>query len=72
LERMISEPTGEMRQVEGTVILEGLECLCWNATGGCPRGEFAYWREVWLERCGPGAPRPEFVKVEENVPHDRP
>jgi hypothetical protein len=71
LERMISEPTGEMRRVEGTVILEGLECLCWNTTGGCPRGEFMYWREVWLERCGPGGSRPEFFKVEENAPHDR-
>jgi hypothetical protein len=59
LDRMISEPTGEMRRVEGTVILEGLECLCWNATGGCPRGEFMYWREVWLERCDPGGTEAE-------------
>jgi hypothetical protein len=20
------------------------------AFGGCPRGEFAYWREIWLRR----------------------
>ncbi|MGH8594769.1 MAG: hypothetical protein ACREV3_13235 [Gammaproteobacteria bacterium] len=51
LDRMISEPTGEMRSVESTVILDGLTCLCWNSLGGCPREEFMYWREVWLERA---------------------
>ena len=51
LDRMISEPTGEMRQVEGTVILEGLKCLCWNTLGGCPRQDFMYWREIWLKRA---------------------
>jgi len=54
LDRMISEPTGEMRQVENTVILEGLHCLCWNVLGGCPRQEYMYWREIWLERIGGG------------------
>jgi len=54
LDRMISESTGEMRQVESTVILEGLHCLCWNVLGGCPRQEFVYWREVWLERIDGG------------------
>jgi len=52
LDRMISEATGEMRQVRGTVILQGLNCLCWNVLGGCPRQDFMYWREVWLERAG--------------------
>ena len=52
LDRMISESTGEMRKVEGTVILEGLNCFCWDALGGCPRDDFMYWREVWLERPG--------------------
>lgn len=50
LDRMISEPTGEMREVQSTVILEGLHCLCWNVFGGCPRKDFMYWREVWLKR----------------------
>ena len=50
LDRMISEPTGEMREVKSTVILEGLECLCWNVMGGCPRQDFMYWREIWLKR----------------------
>jgi len=51
LDRMISEPTGEMRKVESTVILDGLQCLCWNTLGGCPRQDFMYWREVWLKRA---------------------
>ena len=51
LERMISETTGEMRQVGSTVILDGLNCLCWqNHVGGCPRDDFMWWREIWLER----------------------
>lgn len=50
LDRMISEPTGEMRKVEATVILEDLTCFCIDAVGGCPRQEPIYWREVWLKR----------------------
>jgi len=52
LDRMISEATGEMRQVEGTVILDGNTCMCARVLGGCPRLEFCYWREVWLRRVG--------------------
>jgi len=50
LDRMIVEGTGQMREVQGTVILEHLECHCLTAMGGCPRQDFQYWREVWLER----------------------
>jgi hypothetical protein len=50
LDRMISEATGEMREVKGTVLLEGNTCLCARVLGGCPRQEFCYWREVWLRR----------------------
>ena len=50
LDRMISEPTGEMRKVEGTVFLEDNLCLCARVLGGCPRLEYNYWREVWLQR----------------------
>jgi len=47
--------------VESTVILDGLNCLCWqNHVGGCPREDFMWWREIWLEReqklgCSSGA-----------------
>lgn len=50
LDRMISEPTGQMRKVDATVVLEGQGCLCARALGGCPRKDFAYWREIWLKR----------------------
>ena len=61
LDRMISESTGEMRRVEGTVILEGLNCLCWNVLGGCPRQDFMYWREVWLERANADLKKPDEI-----------
>jgi hypothetical protein len=51
LDRMIIEGTGQMREVQGTVILENLECHCLTVVGGCPRQDFQYWREVWLERA---------------------
>jgi hypothetical protein len=35
------------------VYLEGSMCGCAHvAFGGCPRGEFSYWREIWLRRGG--------------------
>jgi hypothetical protein len=40
-----------MRQLRNTVFLKGSLCGCTCvAFGGCPRGEFAYWREIWLRR----------------------
>ena len=51
LERMISEPTGQMLSVKGTVFLEGAMCPCYAAVfGGCGRRDFVYWREIWLKR----------------------
>ena len=63
-EKIIVDGTGEMRQLRNTVYLEGSLCGCaCVAFGGCPRGEFAYWREIWLRRLpvsvGPGAERRE-------------
>jgi hypothetical protein len=51
IEKIIVDGTGEMRCLRNTVFLEGelCECSC-VAFGGCPRGEFSYWREIWLER----------------------
>jgi hypothetical protein len=51
LDRMIDEQTGIMREVENTVSLQGLECLCYYQFGSCPRGDLQYWREIWLETC---------------------
>jgi hypothetical protein len=54
LDRMISESTGHMRQVDGTVLLENLNCICYySVLGGCARQDFMYWREVWLQRAQP-------------------
>src|SRR2546426_3498404 len=51
LDNIIVDGTGEMRQLKDTVYLEGSMCGCAHvAFGGCPRGEFAYWREIWLRR----------------------
>jgi hypothetical protein len=50
LDRMIIETSGQMRQIENTVLLEGVDCQCYYAFGGCPRAEPLYWREIWLRR----------------------
>jgi hypothetical protein len=51
IERIIVDGTGEMRKLRNTVYLENSECECsCVAFGGCPRGEFSYWREIWLRR----------------------
>jgi hypothetical protein len=40
-----------MRQMRNTVYLAGSHCGCSQAAfGGCTRGEFCYWREIWLRR----------------------
>jgi hypothetical protein len=51
IEKIIVDGTGEMRQLRNTVFLQGelCECSC-VAFGGCPRGEFSYWRDIWLKR----------------------
>ena len=51
IDKIIVDGTGEMRELHNTVFLEGSLCGCaCVAFGGCPRGEFAYWREIWLHR----------------------
>jgi hypothetical protein len=53
LDKIIVDGTGEMRQLQNTVYLEGSHCGCSDiAFGGCSRREFAYWREIWLRRPG--------------------
>jgi hypothetical protein len=49
-DKMISEATGRMHEIENTVTLEGCECYCYFMFGGCPRRDLLYWREIWLER----------------------
>ena len=57
LEKIIVDGTGEMRKLRNTVYLDGSFCGCsCVAFGGCPRGEFAYWREIWLRRTNGSRP----------------
>jgi hypothetical protein len=52
IEKIIVDGTGEMRQLRNTAFLDGSYCGCSGvAFGGCPRGEFAYWRDIWLRRA---------------------
>jgi hypothetical protein len=72
LDRMISEPSGEMRRVEATVVLEGLNCTCANVVGGCPRQDFIYWREIWLKRIEVGNNQSaEKITEVESVKHSQ-
>jgi hypothetical protein len=55
IEKIIVDGTGEMRKLQNTVFLEGSYCGCsCVAFGGCPRGEYAYWRDIWLRRLEAG------------------
>ena len=50
LERMISEQTKRLVSLEDTVILEDVTCDgCHILRGGCPRENYHYWREIWLQ-----------------------
>jgi len=52
IDKIIVDGSGEMRQLRNTVFLEGSLCGCESiALGGCSRGEFVYWREIWLRRA---------------------
>lgn len=51
IDKLIVDGTGTMRQMKNTVYLEESMCSCPHvAFGGCPRDEFVYWREIWLQR----------------------
>lgn len=51
VEKIIDEPSQTLIGLEGTVILENVTCDgCHSPRGGCPKDNYLYWREVWLER----------------------
>ena len=55
IDKIIVDGTGEMRELRNTVYLEDSPCGCAHvAFGGCSRGEFSYWRELWLRRVTDG------------------
>jgi hypothetical protein len=49
IRRIISEQTGQMIQLNNTVVLEGVTCQG-TCAKNCPRSNFFYWREIWLRR----------------------
>ncbi len=55
IKKMIHEETGTMINVSNTVVLKGLVChgLCAKS---CPRSNYWFWREDWLERIPAVAP----------------
>jgi hypothetical protein len=51
LEKMMNESMRRLIPVEDTVILEGVTCDgCHILRGGCPKNNYHFWREIWLER----------------------
>jgi hypothetical protein len=56
LEKMIHDPTRKLIKMDGTVILEDVTCDgCHILRGGCPRDNYQFWREIWLERVPGGS-----------------
>jgi len=53
VERIIDEKTGRMLHLQNPcIILEDVSCTS-DYHRICPRGVYAYWREIWLERVEP-------------------
>ena len=65
VDRCIDERTGRLLQMKNPcIVLEGVVCEgAYNAN--CPRGIYAFWREIWLERVDePGETSPFGSRAE--------
>jgi hypothetical protein len=51
VKRIVMEATGEIRDLENTVVLENVTCDGHVLLGGCPRNQYHLWREIWLRRA---------------------
>jgi hypothetical protein len=50
MERRIDERTGIMREFRNEcILLAGVHCH--GQRSFCARGNYHYWREIWLRRC---------------------
>lgn len=50
MERRIDERTGMMREFRNEcILLAGVHCH--GQRSFCARGNYHYWREIWLRRC---------------------
>jgi len=66
VEKFIDERTGYIRRMKTpAVILDGVYCQSRYSENRlfCPRGIFAWWREIWLERV-PEEAKAEILKAE--------
>ena len=68
LDKMIVEYKGTMANVTDTVLLEGAHCTCTYVTGGCPRADLIYWREIWLKRVDPAEVRTQDKESQTRLP----
>jgi hypothetical protein len=50
MERRIDERTGLMREFHNECILLA-SVHCHGQRSFCARGNYHYWREIWLRRC---------------------
>ncbi len=69
--KLINEKTGKMQHLRNDcVILENVVCLaCYSKYRRfCPRSIYPYWREIWLERVGPGSPARDTAMEQDTVP----
>ncbi|MCU1251208.1 MAG: hypothetical protein JWQ49_4237, partial [Edaphobacter sp.] len=69
--RIINEKTGKMQHLRNDcVMLENVVCLaCYSKYRRfCPRSIYPYWREIWLERIGPGISSLKGTKERDTVP----
>ncbi|HEU4372227.1 MAG TPA: hypothetical protein VFS02_01985 [Telluria sp.] len=53
IQRMIVEQTGKMVQLSNTVALKDVTCQG-PCAANCPRDEYLFWRESWLDRSKQG------------------
>jgi len=54
--RILNEQTGKMQEMRNPcIILESVVCQARysDCRPFCPRSDYPYWREIWLERSGP-------------------
>lgn len=57
IDRIIVEQTGKMVHMKNTVALKGVMCEG-ECVANCPRSEYLYWRESWLDRADDMGPPP--------------
>jgi hypothetical protein len=50
LDKVILETTGKMVHIPNTVILEKVVCHGLVCCAPCPREQYLWWREAWLEK----------------------